>query len=80
MSKALSFYTRYGCHLCEEMHHELLQHQERYGYSFEVIDVDSSPELQEKYNVKVPFLGCGDEEICHHFLDLDALHEYFTRH
>ena len=37
------------------------------------VPIDNNNELEEAYGTKVPVLVCGDEEICHYFLDMQAL-------
>ena len=46
----LILYTRVGCHLCDDAY-ELLQ---RYGLAPQLIDVDSDPQLVERYGCCVP--------------------------
>lgn len=75
----LTLYTRSYCHLCEEMHLALLPHQQRYGFALDLVDVDSDPQLEQRFDELVPVLMAGDEEICHHFLDEDALQRYFSQ-
>jgi hypothetical protein len=77
----LRFYTRAGCSLCEEMHRELLTARDTTPFELEVLDIDSSEELTQRYNHKVPVLtDAEDEEICHYFLDHQALQGYFATH
>jgi len=69
----LTLYFREGCHLCSEMEQlvgELLDASE---YRLEKVDIDQKPELRERYNVLVPVLMLGSTELCHHFLDLEAV-------
>ena len=37
------------------------------------VPIDNNKELEEAYGTKVPVLVYGDEEICHYFLDMQAL-------
>ena len=37
------------------------------------LDVDTDPELRERYHVDVPVLLLDGAEVCHHFFDLVAL-------
>jgi hypothetical protein len=47
----------------------------------ESVDVDTDPVLVEAYGHKVPVLvGADGEEICHYFLDRQALDAYFLTH
>jgi hypothetical protein len=81
LSHRLRFYTRAGCSLCEEMHRELLAAQTDYHFELEALDIDADEQLVQRFNHKVPVLtGVGDEEICHYFLDHQALQSYFATH
>ncbi len=70
----LTVYERSGCHLCDDMVSTLSEWQEEFEFRIERVDVDTSPELAARYGTRVPVLVYGTIEICHHFLDLDALH------
>lgn len=48
------FYTRAGCHLCEEAWEVLCARQQTYGFALERIDVDSAAELVEQHGKCVP--------------------------
>ena len=74
----LVLYVRADCHLCQEMHRELLPWCDKLGFALEVVDIDASAALVERFDYKVPVLCEGDEEICHHFLDEDMLLEHFA--
>lgn len=50
----VTFYTRSGCHLCEEARSVVQAVCEDLGERFEEVDVDSSPELQDAYTDQVP--------------------------
>lgn len=51
------------------------------GYRLEMVDVDSDEGLIMAYGHKVPVLvAAGGEEICHYFLDQQALAAYFATH
>ncbi len=51
------------------------------SFSVEMVDIDSSERLVQAYGHKVPVLsGVGGEEICHYFLDQQALDAYFSTH
>ena len=54
----------------EELVHELLDDSE---YRLEKVDIDQVSELRERFNVLVPVLMLGRTELCHHFLDLEAV-------
>ncbi len=75
----LILYVRSDCHLCAEMHRDLLQLGTRQGFAVELVDIDSDADLVLRYGHKVPVLVGGDEEICHYFLDEPMLAEYLGR-
>ena len=79
MIPRLTVLSREYCHLCEELLATLRQYQGRYRFEIEVIDVDRDPRLEEKWGDKVPVLLDGDLEICHYYLDHDAVDARLAR-
>ncbi len=77
--KRLTLYTRDGCHLCEEMLAELEFWISEGRVVLSIVDVDSAPQLAERYGEWVPVLEGDGEEICHYFLDLDRLSRYLDK-
>ena len=73
MKPKLTVLSREYCHLCEELITALKQFQGRYSFDIEIVDIDQRPELEERWGDKVPVLLDGDLEICHYFLDHDAV-------
>ena len=71
--RKLILYTRSHCHLCEDMHRQLLTLQKEMVFSVELRDVDSNPEWLARYDTLVPVLMLGNHEICHYHLDYEAL-------
>lgn len=69
----LTVYERVGCHLCDDMVATLSEWKAELGFEIERVDVDRSPGLAARYGARVPVLAQGSFEICHFFLDLDAL-------
>ena len=69
----LTVYERAGCHLCDDMVSTLSEWKAEFGFEIERVDVDTSPELAARYGAKVPVLMHGSFEVCHFFLDLNAL-------
>ncbi len=66
-------YSRYGCHLCEDLMQQLMLLSQLHHFKVIEVDVDSSPQLIEQYGSQVPVVTCGDEKICHYFLDQAAI-------
>ena len=71
-------YSRQGCHLCEDLLLQLYQLQQEHDFTVVEIDVDSSPQLIEQYGSQVPVVTCGDEQLCHYFLDQAAVMQVLT--
>ncbi|MDR5737873.1 MULTISPECIES: glutaredoxin family protein [unclassified Caballeronia] len=66
-------YGRAWCHLCEEMRAELEPIAARFGVAIEWIDIDEDPQLEARYNERVPVLMLDGVELCHYRLDGDAV-------
>ncbi|WP_027795254.1 glutaredoxin family protein [Paraburkholderia acidipaludis] len=71
----LVLYGRAWCHLCEEMRAAIEPLAAVAGARVEVIDVDSDPALQARYDELVPVLMCDGVELCHYRLDETRLRE-----
>ena len=48
------FYTRAGCHLCEEAWEIVSAAQRRFGFTLEQVDVDTDPTLAAAHGECVP--------------------------
>jgi hypothetical protein len=57
----------------------LKQFQGRYHFEFEVIDVDRHPRLEGEWGDKVPVLLDGERELCHYYLDIEAVEARLSR-
>ena len=49
-------YTRPGCHLCEEAKREMLAANCADQYVLEEINIDSDPDLLERYRYEIPVI------------------------
>jgi thioredoxin reductase (NADPH) len=78
MAIELTLLSRSYCHLCQEMEVALGPLAEEFGASVTVLDVDSDPELEARYDELVPVLLHGECEICHYFLDEANTREYLA--
>ena len=74
-SPVLTLLVREGCHLCEDMAAQLHELLPKDSFRLERVDIDLDPGLREQHNVRVPVLMLAGEELCHHFLDLQAVRE-----
>jgi Glutaredoxin-like domain (DUF836) len=52
----LTLMSRPGCHLCEEMRREVDALLAGEPHEWEVVDVDSDPELARRYGDEIPVL------------------------
>jgi len=73
MSTQLTIYIREGCHLCDDMEQALREFAFELDFETRRVPIDNNAEFEQAYGNKVPVLVCGDEEICHYFLDMQAL-------
>jgi hypothetical protein len=74
VAERLTLYGRSYCHLCDEMVAALETLQDSLAFSLHVADVDEDPILEATYGELVPVLmDAQGREICHYFLDIDAL-------
>ena len=71
----LTLYSRAWCHLCDDMRAALEPLLAEFGAQIEVIDVDSDPALEARYNELVPVLLCDGIELCHYRIDESRVRE-----
>lgn len=50
----VTFYTRRGCHLCDDAKHEILAADCADRYTFEEIDIDTDPSLVRRFGFDIP--------------------------
>lgn len=72
----LTLMFREYCGLCHQMRDALQPLQTELGFDVEIVEIDDFPDLEEKYDELVPVLLHGDVEICHYFLDEQALRKH----
>jgi hypothetical protein len=73
-ARPLILLTRPECGLCETMLHELETLGKQYPLPpIRLLDVDSDPELQRRYGLKIPVLLWDHVPICSVRLDRDEL-------
>lgn len=71
-SRELRLLSRRGCHLCELMIEELVPLC-RGELKLAVLDVDSRPDWQDLYGLRIPVLLDGDRVVCEGRLDRAAV-------
>lgn len=72
----LTLMFREYCGLCHQMRDALQPLQAELGFDVDIVEIDDFPDLEEKYDELVPVLLHGDVEICHYFLDEQALRKH----
>ena len=75
----LTFYFRHGCHLCDDMWQQLEEVLPPGELPLKRVDVDSSPELCERFGTLVPVLAAGSEILCSYYLDPRALDRFLRQ-
>jgi len=73
MPVQLTLYIREGCHLCDDMEQALRECESELDFETRRVPINNNAELEQAFGSKVPVLVCGDQEICHYFLDMQAL-------
>jgi hypothetical protein len=74
LAHGLVVVTRSGCDLCETMLRELADLEAAEAIPrVTVVDVDSDPELDRRFGLKVPVLLLDGSVICHYTLNSNEL-------
>jgi len=79
MTPAFTLYYREGCHLCDDMLHELQLLSSATALTVQQIDIDQDEKLHTRFNTDVPVLALGDEIICKYYLDESRVREALSR-
>jgi thioredoxin reductase (NADPH) len=75
----LTLFGRSYCHLCDDMFAALAPLRSEFGFSVEVVDIDSDPVLEQRFDTLVPVLMHGDTELCHYHLDAGKVRAYLVK-
>ena len=76
-----TLYSRTYCHLCDDMLDALNAMQdEATRFDIDVVDVDADEALVARFDELVPVLygDLSEPELCHYFLDRDAVLAYIA--
>lgn len=76
----LVLYGRSYCHLCSDMLAALESLRGEHCFDVSVVDVDTDPILEAKYDELVPVLEAEGRELCHYFLDELAVRQYLREY
>ncbi|MBI3784942.1 MAG: glutaredoxin family protein [Deltaproteobacteria bacterium] len=55
-SPSFTIYSRPDCHLCDEMQSVVAPVAAQLGATLEMIDINDSPELEQRFGLEVPVL------------------------
>ena len=69
--RKITFYTRNGCHLCDEAKAAITLHFP--DLALEEVDVDTDPELIRLYGEEVPVGYLGETKVFKYRLDVNRL-------
>lgn len=70
--KTVTLFTRAGCHLCEAAE-ALIRETVGPMVQLRLVDIDSDPELTERYTVRVPVVEVDGVEIAEYEVDAAQL-------
>jgi len=74
----LQYYTREGCHLCEEMLEELIP-LIRGKAGLKICNVDLQENWKKKYGIRVPIIKSGKQTISEYPLNYKSLQIYLKK-
>ncbi len=77
--KRLELYTRAECHLCHEAQAVIEHVRREIDCELEVTDIDSDPDLVERYGLHIPVLLIDGEFFARYRVDEAQLREYMSR-
>lgn len=60
----LTLYSRRACPLCDEMMLDLDMVLRGRDLTYRVVDIDSDPQLTERYGLRIPVLCLDGKELC----------------
>ena len=75
----VTLYTRQGCHLCEEAKAQIRPLLEEFGASLREVDIDTDPELRERYTNDVPVIFLGARKVAKHRVELKQFRQQLAR-
>lgn len=75
----LTLLSRGYCHLCDDMRILVDAIRQEFGFELVVVDVDSDPEIEQRYGEDVPVLLHQGREIARHRLQPEVLRRYLAQ-
>jgi glutaredoxin len=65
----VEFFTRAGCHLCDEARAVLLAERERTPFELDEIDIETDASLVREYGLRIPVVVIDGEEAFEYTVD-----------
>jgi glutaredoxin len=69
----VTFYTRRGCHLCDDAKRVVADARRRAEFDYQEVDIDGDPELVRLYNDEVPVIAINGVKAFKYRLTMDEL-------
>lgn len=76
----VTFYTKAGCHLCEEARDMLEDIAALTEYEFTEIDIRSNPAIFERYRYRIPVITINDDTLLEGRIEFRDLAKAFHLH
>jgi thiol-disulfide isomerase/thioredoxin len=76
--RALTLYTRPGCHLCEEMKIVIERVAASTPLILEEVDISANPELESRYGLEIPVLLVDGQKAAKYRVGEDDLRRILT--
>jgi glutaredoxin len=75
----VTFYTRAGCHLCEEAKAQIAPLLREFAAQLREVDIDADPALRDAYTNDVPVIFLGAQKVAKHRVDLAQFRRQLAR-
>ncbi|MCO8244297.1 MULTISPECIES: glutaredoxin family protein [unclassified Haladaptatus] len=78
--RTVTVYTREGCHLCGDAIETVRRVSDSVNHdvSLDIVDVDTDPELQERYGERVPYVLVDGRPRFKYRVDEDEFRDHLT--
>lgn len=67
--KRVVLYSKSGCHLCDVAMETIELIRQQTAFELSVVDIQSDPQLYERYRYQVPVVCIDGEEVFRHYVD-----------
>jgi len=72
MKPRVTIYTRPGCCLCDIVKNVLREAQQRADFEYQEVNIDTDPDLRQRYTGDVPVVAINGADVFRYHLDLKA--------